>query len=64
MKREKLDFTDNELYHIARALQSHISSRDFYETKGTSRILKSAMQKVIDNGMKRKHPEKILSPAG
>ena len=62
MKREKIDFTDNELYYIALALQSHINSRDFYVTRGSSRILKNAMQKVIDNGMKRKSKEKILHP--
>ena len=62
MKREKIDFTDNELNFIARALQSYINVGDFYMTKSTNRILKSTMQKVIDNGMKRKQAKRILSP--
>jgi len=60
--REKLDFTDAELYYIAAALQSHINARDFYIPQRKVRVLKSAMQKVIDNGFTRKNPEKIIYP--
>jgi len=62
MEREKIDFTDKELNRIARALQTHINERSFYESKGGRKVLLSAMQKVIDNGFTRKNPEKIIYP--
>ena len=62
MKREKIDFTDAELLYIARALQVFINDKDFYIPKRRVRVLKSAMQKVINNGFTRKNPEKIIHP--
>ena len=62
MEREKIDFTDKELYYVALAFESHINSRDTYIGKNDAKIIKRTLQKIIDNGMKRKNPKSILHP--
>ena len=62
MKREKLDFTDRELNQVALAFSAYINERGLYVTKGKAKVINSAMQKVIDNGMARKNRESILYP--
>lgn len=62
MKREKLDFTDRELYYISLAFQTHLNSRDTWISKGGARVINSALKKIVDNGMKRKDPKSILHP--
>ena len=61
MSRE-IDFTDKELYYIALSIESHINSRDTWISKGGARVINSAIKKIVDNGMKRKNPKKILHP--
>lgn len=62
MKRENIDFTDRELYYIATGLGLLLSERNSYHSRGTARILNSVINKVVNNGMKRKSKKKILSP--
>lgn len=62
MEREKLDFTDKELYYVALAFESHLNSRDTYISKKGAKIINSVIKKIIDNGMKRKDPKTILHP--
>ena len=62
MKREKIDFTDKELYYVALAFDSYIYSRDSWITKGGARVINNAIKKIIDNGMKRKNHKSILRP--
>lgn len=62
MEREKLDFTDKELYYVALAFESYLNSRDTYISKKGAKIINSVIKKIIDNGMKRKDPKTILHP--
>jgi len=62
MEREKIDFTDKELYYVALAFESHLNSRETWISKGDAKVINSALQKIVDNGMKRKNPKSILHP--
>lgn len=62
MKREKLDFTDKELYYIALAIQSHLNSRETYWTSKSRNIFNKMFKKVVCAGLTRKNPESILHP--
>ena len=62
MKREKIDFTDKELYYIARTFKSYLLSRDTWISKGGAKIINNVLKKIINNGMKRKNPKSILNP--
>ena len=62
MKREKIDFTDKELYYITLAFESHLNSRDTWISKGGAKVINSALKKIINNGLKRKNPKSILHP--
>lgn len=62
VKRDELDLTDKELYSVALAIKSHLSSRDTWMSKGNIRVFNSLMKKICENGMKRKDPESILHP--
>ncbi len=60
--REKIDFTDKELYCIALAIESHLNSRDTFFTKKSAIMFNKMVQKIIDAGLKRKSSESILHP--
>ena len=62
MKRDKIDFTDNELRIICSAIDKYVYSRDSFFTQSSANITNSVIKKLIDNGMKRKNPEKIIYP--
>lgn len=62
MNREKLDFTDKELYYIALAFETHLNSRDTWNSKGGAMVINSVIKKICNNGLKRKDPQKILHP--
>lgn len=62
MEREKIDFTDKELYYVALAFESHLNSRDTWISKSGAKVINSTLQKIVDNGMKRKNPKSILHP--
>ena len=62
MDREKIDFTDKELYYVALAFQSHLNSRDTWIGRGGAKVINKALSKIVDNGMKRKDPKSILHP--
>jgi hypothetical protein len=62
MEREKIDFTDKELYCIALAIESHLNSRETYFTKKSANMFNRTIKKVVDNGLKRKNPKAILHP--
>ncbi len=62
MKREKIDFTDKELYYIALSIKSHLSSRETYFSPNGARVFNSAVKKILNNGLKRKDPKSILHP--
>ena len=61
-KREKLDFTDKELYFIALAFSTHLNSRDTWIGKGGAMVINNTLKKIVDNGMKRNNPKSILHP--
>jgi hypothetical protein len=60
--RDKIDFTDKELYYLALSLESHINSRDTFWTKKSKMIFHKLAKKIILEGMKRKDPKSILHP--
>jgi hypothetical protein len=62
MEREKIDFTDKELYYVALAFQSHLESKETWISKSGDKIINSVLQKIVDNGMKCKNPKSILHP--
>jgi hypothetical protein len=62
MEREKLDFTDKELYYIALAFESYLMDRDTWISKSGAMVINNTLRKIIDNGMKRKNPKSILYP--
>jgi len=62
MERDKIDFTDKELYYVALAFQSHLQSRETWISKGGAKVINSALKKITDNGLKRKNPKSILHP--
>ena len=62
MEREKIDFTDKELYYVALAFQSYLESKETWISKSGAKIINSVLQKIVDNGMKRKNPKSILHP--
>ena len=62
MARNKIDFTDKELYCVALAISSHINSRDTYWTKQSAADFNRMLKKVIAEGMERKNPKSILHP--
>jgi len=62
IEREKMDFTDKELYYVALAFKSHLNSRDTWIGKGGAKVINSVLKKIVDNGMKRKNPKAILHP--
>ena len=61
-KRDTLDFTDKELYHIMLAFSSYLSDRDTWISKGGARVINNAIGKITENAMKRKNFKSILSP--
>ena len=62
MEREKIDFTDKELYCVVLAIESHLYSRESYFTKKSAAMFNRMIKKVVDNGLKRKNPKSILHP--
>ena len=62
MGREKIDFTDKELYYVALAFESHLNSRDTWISKGGAKVINNAIKKITENGLKRKNPKSILHP--
>lgn len=62
MVRDKIDFTDKELYYIALAIESHLSSKETYFTKKSANVFNKMVKKVIVAGLKRKNPKSILHP--
>ena len=62
MEREKIYFTDKELYCIALAIESHLSSRETYFTKKSANMFNKMVKKVVDAGLSRKNPKSILHP--
>jgi len=44
-KRKLLDFTDNELNQICRSINSYISNRETFLTKGDAIIINNAIKK-------------------
>lgn len=62
MEREKIDFTDKELYYVALAFESHLNSKDTWISKSGAKVINSALKKITDNGLKRKNPKSILHP--
>lgn len=62
MKREPIDFTDRELYCIALAISSHLSSRETFFTAKSANMFNKMTKKIVDAGMKRKNPKSILHP--
>lgn len=62
MEREKIDFTDKELYYVALAFESHLNSRDTWISKSGAKVINSALKKITDNGLKRKNPKSIIHP--
>ena len=62
MEREKIDFTDKELYYVALAFESHLNSRDTWISKGGAKVINNAIKKITENGLKRKTPKSILHP--
>ena len=61
-KRELLDFTDKELYFVTLAFSSFINDRDTWLSKGGTRVVNNAINKISKNGMGRKDHKKILAP--
>lgn len=62
-KREQLDFTDKELYYVARAFESFLNDRDTWlGTNGSRRIVNNTLTKIAKNGLTRKNYKKILAP--
>lgn len=62
MARNKIDFTDNELYCVALAISTHLNSRETYWTKKSTANFNRMLKKVIAEGMERKDPKSILHP--
>ena len=62
MEREKIDFTDKELYCIALAIESHLCARETYFTKKSANMFNKMVKKIVDVGLKRKNPKSILHP--
>ncbi len=62
MVRNKIDFTDNELYCVALAIQTHLNSRETYFTKKSACMFNKMVKKIIAEGMQRKDPQSILHP--
>lgn len=62
MKREKIDFTDKELYYVSLAFETYLNSRDTWISVGGAKVINSVLKKIVDNGLKRKKPESILHP--
>jgi len=62
MARNKIDFTDKELYCVALAISTHLGSRETYYTKKSATIFNRMIKKVIAEGMERKEPKSILHP--
>lgn len=58
----KIEFTDKELYCIALAIESHLTSRETYFTKKSANMFNKMVKKIVDAGMKHKNPELILHP--
>jgi len=54
MEREKIDFTDKELYYVALAFESHLNSRDTWISKGGAKVINNAIKKITENGLKGK----------
>ena len=50
MEREKIDFTDKELYYVALAFESHLNSRDTWISKGGAKVINNAIKKITENG--------------
>jgi hypothetical protein len=61
MEREEIDFTDRELYYVAHIFRSYLEG-DNWISKGGAKIINSILNKIIENGMKRKDPKSILHP--
>ena len=57
-----MDFTDKELYCVALAISTHLSSRETHWTKNSAANFKRMLEKVIAEGMERKDPKSILHP--
>ena len=62
MARNKIDFTDKELYCVALAIKSNLQSRETYWTKQSAANFNRMIKKIIDEGLKRKDPKYILHP--
>jgi hypothetical protein len=61
-KRKTIDFTDKELTEISLAISCYINHRDTYISKGGAMVLNSIIGKVVDNGLQRRNPEKVIYP--
>ena len=62
MSRNKIDFTNKELYCVALAIRSHLESRETYFTKQSAANFNRMIKKVITEGMNRTDPKSILHP--
>nr|AKH46766.1 hypothetical protein [uncultured marine virus] len=62
MKREKIDFTDKELYRVALAFESYLYDRNTWYNRGGAMVINNALKKIRENGLKRKNPKSILHP--
>jgi hypothetical protein len=62
MARNKIDFTDKELYCVALAIESHLNSRETFFTKQSAANFNRMIKKVVNEGMQRKNPKSILHP--
>ena len=62
MSREKLDFTDRELNILALSIESYLNNRETWISAGKAKVINSTIEKITSNGLKRKNPEKIISP--
>ena len=45
MEREKIDFTDKELYYVALAFESYLNSRETWVSKGGTKVINSTLKK-------------------
>jgi hypothetical protein len=62
MARNKIDFTDKELYYIALAIETHVNSRETFFTKQSATEFNRVINKVVNEGMQRRNPKSILHP--
>jgi hypothetical protein len=62
MERNKIDFTDKELYCVALAIESHLNNRDNYWTKQSLANFNRMFKKITTEGLNRKNSKYILEP--